>query len=174
MAALTLTDLVSGQICPVQRLNAPVRTWGWGETEKGEHYRSEFGAGAGSGGGPCWVCRGSGESRAWVPAYEAIRAEEAQQRKAAEEPPSCLVCYDEGKYGLSTECGHFYCEDCCKYVGRGVPGGRGGGRPQPQPMLGSDQRQSQQRAYRPAAVNYHRCRQFSLSHHRPTSPPPQV
>ena len=109
VAALTCTDLTTGEIGPVQRLCPPIGKWSWGETAKGRNYRSEFGADAASGGGPCWVCKGSGDSQGWLTKYEAIRVEEEKQRKKADEPPPCLVCYDEGKYGLSTECGHFYC-----------------------------------------------------------------
>ena len=35
---------------------------------------------------------------------------------APDEPDEfpCEVCYDDSKYGVSTECLHFYCEDCIR------------------------------------------------------------
>ena len=57
---------------------------------------------------PCWVCKGTGRTSKWLSGFEVVKED-----KSAEEYV-CLVCYDEGKYGLSTECGHFYCEDCIK------------------------------------------------------------
>ena len=51
----------------------------------------------------CLVCRGHGTLDQFVGSFEA--PEEADQQP-------CEVCYDDSKYGVSTECLHFYCEDC--------------------------------------------------------------
>eukprot|EP01043_Picozoa_sp_COSAG02_P019532 COSAG02_NODE_945_length_15722_cov_74.792357_2_plen_1852_part_00 len=59
----------------------------------------------GEAGHPCWVCRGSGSTTKWLQEFDS---------HSVEVEHDCLICYDEASYGLSTECGHFYCEQCIR------------------------------------------------------------
>ena len=79
-----------------------------------------MGNGNGSGGqdeNQCWVCVGKAETKSWLTGFEVIKREQEKERANVEEEeyPPCLVCYDDGKYGVSTECMHFYCEECIKF-----------------------------------------------------------
>ena len=59
---------------------------------------------------PCWVCKGTGEASQWVNDAMTIKA-----TKELDEDPLCLICYsDPGAYGISTQCDHFFCEDCIR------------------------------------------------------------
>ena len=53
----------------------------------------------------CLVCRGHGNVDQFVGSFEA-------PQEADEHP--CEICYNDSKYGVSTECLHFYCEDCIR------------------------------------------------------------
>lgn len=54
---------------------------------------------------PCWMCNGSGTLSKYVASYTAP--------PASEDLP-CLICWEDSVYGISTECAHFYCEQCIK------------------------------------------------------------
>ena len=53
----------------------------------------------------CFVCAGSGAVSKLTGRYTAP--------EEADEMP-CEICYGESKYGLSTRCEHFYCEECIR------------------------------------------------------------
>ena len=59
----------------------------------------------GEAGNPCWVCRGTGATTEYLQEFDSQLAEQEQE---------CLICYDEAAFGLSTECGHFFCEGCIR------------------------------------------------------------
>eukprot|EP01043_Picozoa_sp_COSAG02_P029210 COSAG02_NODE_1808_length_10843_cov_4.345867_2_plen_2020_part_00 len=59
----------------------------------------------GEAGHPCWVCRGTGSTTKWLKEFDS---------QSVEVEHDCMICYDEASYGLSTECGHFYCESCIR------------------------------------------------------------
>jgi len=52
----------------------------------------------------CYMCRGSGETNQWLQSYKA----------PADDHP-CGICFSASKWGMSTECKHFYCEGCIKH-----------------------------------------------------------
>mmetsp|Transcript_2507 Transcript_2507/g.3614 ORF Transcript_2507/g.3614 Transcript_2507/m.3614 type:complete len:1241 (+) Transcript_2507:138-3860(+) len=50
----------------------------------------------------CWMCRGDGSLSELT-----VTLESSQDDKHP-----CCICYGDSKYGMSTECSHFYCNDC--------------------------------------------------------------
>ena len=55
----------------------------------------------------CWACKGTGKKTQMVEAMESIVDEDDDE--------DCLICWcDPQKYGISTECTHFFCETCIK------------------------------------------------------------
>jgi|MDSY01.1.fsa_nt_gb hypothetical protein len=59
---------------------------------------------------PCWLCNGSGSTNQWLSGFQV-----PPRTTNSSSEIRCLVCYDEdGEYGLSTECNHFYCKSCIK------------------------------------------------------------
>ena len=66
------------------------------------------GSGGGSSGEPpmsCFVCQGKGTVSALVKSFKAPEGEDDHP---------CEVCYGDSKFGMSTDCLHFYCEDCIR------------------------------------------------------------
>jgi len=64
--------------------------------------------------GFCWVCRGSGTTSKFL---EPIEGAEKFDDLAPDEGelPDCLICYaDVATYGISTNCEHFFCDDCLR------------------------------------------------------------
>jgi hypothetical protein len=59
----------------------------------------------------CWVCSGSGRCSKWLSGFDA---------SVSVEPPECLVCFGDAKYGLSTDCEHFFCEICIEHSLRAI------------------------------------------------------
>jgi len=53
----------------------------------------------------CQMCAGSGTVSSWSSAFEAPEAEDDS---------SCPICFGPSKYGISTECSHFFCPDCIR------------------------------------------------------------
>jgi len=53
----------------------------------------------------CFMCCGSGRTSQWLQSYVAPPDDD-------ENP--CLICFCDSKFGMSTECKHFYCESCIK------------------------------------------------------------
>ena len=62
-------------------------------------------AACGQAGHPCWVCRGVGQTSQHLPAFDSTAA--------AEDHP-CLICYDSSFSCISTECEHYFCQDCIR------------------------------------------------------------
>ena len=70
----------------------------------------------------CWVCNGSGNHSSWLNSgfednsmtdLTCVRVEEPQQE--------CPICFSSpGRYGVSTECHHLFCEDCIPHVLRAI------------------------------------------------------
>lgn len=61
----------------------------------------------------CWICNGTGSSNAMIGEFDLGEGE----AKGAEldDDDLCPICYtDPPKYGISTECQHFYCEECIR------------------------------------------------------------
>eukprot|EP00605_Chrysophyceae_sp_TOSAG23-4_P002904 GSChrysophyteH1.ASY1.ANO1.3199.1 assembled CDS len=54
---------------------------------------------------PCWVCKGAGRTSEWM--------DPKNSDKINDDAKMCLVCYaSPGKYGMSVECEHLFCEEC--------------------------------------------------------------
>jgi hypothetical protein len=53
----------------------------------------------------CFVCQGKGSVSALVKSLKAPEGEDDHP---------CEVCYGDSKFGMSTDCLHFYCEDCIR------------------------------------------------------------
>jgi hypothetical protein len=59
---------------------------------------------------PCWICKGSGRTSSWVE-NNGLGIEDQIADPGSEK--MCLICYSEpGKYGMSIDCEHLYCEEC--------------------------------------------------------------
>jgi len=54
----------------------------------------------------CYMCRGTGETSQWLQSY-ALPAD-------VDDHP-CCICFCDSKFGMSTDCKHFYCEECIKH-----------------------------------------------------------
>jgi len=52
----------------------------------------------------CYMCKGTGETSRWLQSYTA----------PSDDHP-CWICFSASKYGMSTECKHFYCVECIKH-----------------------------------------------------------
>jgi len=59
----------------------------------------------GKGDNGCWICAGTGKTSKWLTSYKAAND--------TDDLP-CMVCYDRGEWGVSTECSHFFCSECIK------------------------------------------------------------
>jgi len=53
----------------------------------------------------CFMCCGSGKTSQWLQSYVA---------PPDDDDKPCLICFCDSKFGMSTECKHFYCEACIK------------------------------------------------------------
>ena len=51
----------------------------------------------------CPVCRGSATESPWLSSYQA---------PGGEEDFPCEICWGDSKWGVSTQCQHFYCAEC--------------------------------------------------------------
>jgi len=54
----------------------------------------------------CYMCKGSGETSQWLQSYAA---------PADVDDHPCGICFCDSKWGMSTDCQHFYCEECIKH-----------------------------------------------------------
>lgn len=61
---------------------------------------------------PCGVCSGTGQMSRWL-IPEDIAAAAKIRESGNREAYTCMVCYGNGQYALSAQCGkHFFCADC--------------------------------------------------------------
>ena len=62
----------------------------------------------------CPVCTGSGRMSCWLTKEKAQEAGDSLSTQR-DEKYDCLVCYGDGEYCMSVECGkHYYCGDCLR------------------------------------------------------------
>mmetsp|Transcript_12429 Transcript_12429/g.20639 ORF Transcript_12429/g.20639 Transcript_12429/m.20639 type:complete len:1077 (+) Transcript_12429:142-3372(+) len=51
----------------------------------------------------CWICKGSGKTSEWLTSY---------QQKDSE--LTCIICFGDAQWGISTSCSHFFCKECIR------------------------------------------------------------